>query len=582
LREPEHRLGAVPHGRLRLVGAGWRDLSSPPARRAAVVHGPAACDASALPEWLIRGCPTARIPVRQGFAVALETADGAVHAASSSRLELTLYYCVLGDTLLCAAHPRDLLVALPAPPPLSVGKLADLMVLHDDPSTTVFSGVRRLPTGHRLIFCPGDRQPRVDRWFRPEPARQRLRPNEAADRMRETIRDAVSHSLPTSGEPAAMLSGGLDSSMVVATAASLLGGERTIHTVTHVPLPGTGDPSSVWEADDGPYARRMAAALPGATWRPLVNEAGTSPLEAALRAFPQTWTPVLNPANMVWITQAIAFAEGISAPLLLTGATGNGPFSRGSAGVLRQMARERQVDPLLRQLAARVGTTASVRAALQAMARELAPPALLAARRRLMGKAASPRESWFVRQLPLRAEQLSDEGRAQLGRFTEPAQAIEAADWAAFLLRDASLALVGQALSDRVWWSDPLSDPEVTLLALSLPHEAWVPDGVDRGLARLAAQGLVPDDIRLRQSRGAQAADVGQWMAGKESAYQDALDRIRASAAAPQFLDVAALVRALDQGLPTGPEAMRWEATHGRALGLGLFACWYEDEVLAR
>jgi hypothetical protein len=50
----------------------------------------------------------------------------------------------------------------------------------------------------------------------------------------------------------------------------------------------------------------------------------------------------------------------------------------------------------------------------------------------------------------------------------------------------------------------------------------------------------------------------------------------------PEFVDLDRVAARLDRGLPDGADAVLFEETYGRALGLGLFAVWYEDEVLRR
>ena len=461
-------------------------------------------------------------------------------------------------------------------------KLADLLVLHDAPDTSVFAGMFRLPPGQRLDWSSRLVAPEVVRWFRPEdgpPVRLRLEPT--VDLMRRTIRDAVRASLPADGDVAATLSGGLDSSTVVATAASLLHPRgRTVHTVTHVPLPGTEDPTPVWEADDGPYASRMAREVPGLTWQPLVNSALVLPIEAVAATFSRTWLPSLNPVNTVWLDPAVAWAGSVGSRVLLTGAMGNGPFSRSGDGILARMARSADYFALLRQVHARHRSGQTLRGAARSVVSEAAPQSLKAARRRVLRRNPAVAEQWlFAEHSPVVSEQVSEAGWLAVARM-DSGLAMTREEWIDWLLFDRSLALVAQDLDPQVWWSDPLSDPELVTLAVGLPEELWIATGVNRGLAREVAKGLVPEHIRLRRTIGSQGADVGVWMAGREQAYRDALDRLRASAAAGQFIDVDRLSQALDVGLPIGADAELWEATHGRAFGLGLFAAWYEDEVL--
>jgi asparagine synthase (glutamine-hydrolysing) len=545
-----------------------------------MIHGPGPADAARTRRWLEDGCRSPA-PVRQGFVAVLRRPDGTVLAAVSSRAEVSLYYCIDGGELRWSSTVRGVVQQRSAPPPLDVGKLADLMALHDEPDRTALEGVRRLPIGHRLTWRPGDRTPKVERWFTPATEEDRsIRPQDAAALMREAIRGAVAASLPTSGPVAATLSGGLDSAMVVGTAASVLAGSgRPLHALTHVPLPGTADLTSTWEADDGPYARRMAEGIPGMSWHPIVHEDRTSPLTTVARTFPGSYSPVLNPANMVWLTAAVDRAAEVGSPLLLTGASGNAPFSRDRDGLVRQLVTRGRLHRLPAEVLRRRRAGVPAHRAVRSVLAESVDVRTRERVRRHLLRIPSPAVPAFLDSMPLRPDTLSDAARQQLDAFDGSAT-ISQQDWLDWVLRDGSL--VNVLPPGGVWWSDPLSDPDVVSLALRLPLEAWLQGGLDRGLARVAAEGLVPDHIRLRTTRGAQAADAGQWLQGREQEYRDLVDRLRASPAASAFIDLDQVSRQLDRGLPSGREAVDWEETTGRALGLGLFAAWYEDDVLAR
>jgi len=505
-----------------------------------------------------------------------------VDAAVSCRREIALFYALDAGRLVLAPSLRALIDALPAPPPLSIAKLADLLVLEDAPDTTVCEGARRLPLGHRLAWRRGQAQPSVHRWFDPSQSSFRgVGVREAAGVMRETVRAAVEASLPDDGSAAATLSGGLDSSMVTATAASLLSASgRSLPTVTHVPLAGAGYQRPNWEADDGPYARRMAADVPGLVWSPIVNDDRVLPLDAAISAFPSLGMPVLNPANQVWLNAITSWAADRDVAVMLAGFSGNASFSRARDGILAELLNERRLGAVVRQVARRWRAGDSRLTALRSVARETAPEWVIRAGRRMRQsdpmRDASDR---LAQSMPVVRDSLSAAGRERLERWSRPPSVRGTRQhWEDLLLGDWSLSV--QTLRPGVWWSDPLSDQEVLELAWQLPAEAWVRNGLDRGLARDAAAGLVPDYIRLRRTRGAQSADVGLWIAGREQRYRDEIDRFRGSSLVHEFLDVDRLERSLARGLPSGDDAMGWEMTFGRAFGFGLFAVWYEEEIL--
>lgn len=548
-----------------------------------VWHGPAPADHAALRTWLDAGC-RGPAPVRQGFVAALTRPDGSFVAACSPRWEQSLFYAVDGGRLVLATHPRDLVRGLSRPPALDVSKLVDFVALHDAPDTTVLEGVRRLPLGHLLEHTPG-RAPATRRWFAPATEEDRsISPAEAPALMREAVRAAVAASLPAAGDVGATLSGGLDSSMVVATAAGLLApAGRGIHAMTHVPLPGTPDPGGSWVADDGPDAQAVAAALPGVSWSPVANTSLTAPLDSCRWALDRAWYPSFNPANQEWCNQMIVRAEDSGLPLLLTGASGNATFSRECGGIVRELLRHGRVGALVRQVRARAAANGALVHAARSVVRETLPRRVLAwrrdQRRRRMGLSAAPEPD--VADLPILADALSDAARADLALLADDFPPDDRASWLDLARLDTSRHGYPQNLSDTLWWSDPLSDPEVVSLAFRIPEEAWLAEGRNRGLAREAARGLVPDQVRLRTAYGAQSADVGQWVVDQEQAYRALVDRFRDSPTVPQFLDVDRLAAAVGPALSDPETASTWQDIHGRAFAVGQFAVWYEDQVLS-
>jgi hypothetical protein len=182
--------------------------------------------------------------------------------------------------------------------------------------------------------------------------------------------------------------------------------------------------------------------------------------------------------------------------------------------------------------------------------------------------------------MPARFEALSDAARDEHAELVAGVGFPGRRDWIRFVMSDFSRIGLGQCMSDAVWWSDPLSDPELVALALRLPEEAWLAGGRDRGLAREAAVGLLPDVVRLRPTYGSQAADAAQWVVGQEPAYRALLERFRASPSVGEFLDLDALDAAVGPELTDPETASTWQDIYGRAFSLGQFAVWYEDEVL--
>lgn len=557
---------------MRLVGR-WSDLGD----GISLHTGPGPVDRAALHTWLRRDL-TGPVPVRQGFVVAWSRPDGSVLVATNPRWEQAALYAVDGENLLVGTRPRELVGALGVPPPLDVGKLADLVALYDAPDTTVFTGVSRLPLGHALTWAPG-RAPAVRRWFapptEPDPALLRTAP----ELVRGTIAEAVAASLPSAGDVGATLSGGLDSTTVTATAAGILQPQgRWIDALTHVPLPGAVDEHPAWEPDDSPYVRALVAAVPGIRQADVVNTARVRPVQAEAWFHERTWHPSGNPANQAWLNEIVRRTEARGHGLLLTGTAGNATFSRPRQGIVRGLAAEHAWPALLREVRRRHAEGLALRRAGREVLRDVLPPRLIA---RLRG--TTPADGPGPDDLPLVTAALSDAARADLATWARLATAPPTrADWLTMLLGDDSRIDMAQHMSDTVWVSDPLSDPALLALAARLPEEAWLTGGRSRGLARAATTGLLPDPVRLRRTYGSQGADIAEVVRGHEQDYRDLLDRFRASPTVPQFVDLDALERSLGPDLADPLRAVHWHGVHGRAFSYGHFAVWYEDEVLGR
>jgi asparagine synthase (glutamine-hydrolysing) len=114
---------------------------------------------------------------------------------------------------------------------------------------TLYKGVRKLPPGHRMTVS-AEGKISIERYWQPAPDRERLtQPAEVRERMLELMRDAVRLQLRSDVPLGALLSGGLDSGMIVALAAEAL--DQPLQTYT-VRFEGAA-------VDESPLAAEVAA-----------------------------------------------------------------------------------------------------------------------------------------------------------------------------------------------------------------------------------------------------------------------------------------------------------------------------------
>jgi asparagine synthase (glutamine-hydrolysing) len=181
----------------------------------------------------------------------------AVYDAARRRLLLArdragikpLYYASAPGRFAFASEPKALLT-LPwvsrVVDPVAVGQY--LAVGYVPAPRTIFTGVRQLPPAHRLVLEDGEA--RVERYWslRPGPDTTRRTEQDWADGLDEVLRRAVGRQMVSDVPLGAFLSGGLDSSLVVALMHEIGTSVRTFS----IGFEGMG------AYDERPWARRVA------------------------------------------------------------------------------------------------------------------------------------------------------------------------------------------------------------------------------------------------------------------------------------------------------------------------------------
>ena len=176
-----------------------------------------------LAAWQREG-PAALARLRGQFAFALwDRSQGTLHLARDRLGQKPLYYASLpGGGLLFASEPKALLCCPQVDRGLDVAALdAYLDLYYVPPPRSIFAGIRQVPPGHVLTWRDG--QVTIARWWdcEPRPADPRLTTVEAwAEAVAPTLREAIELHTVADVPVGAYLSGGLDSSTIVAALAS--------------------------------------------------------------------------------------------------------------------------------------------------------------------------------------------------------------------------------------------------------------------------------------------------------------------------------------------------------------------------
>jgi asparagine synthase (glutamine-hydrolysing) len=136
-----------------------------------------------------------------------------------------LYYWAQDGGLAFASELRSLLAMPEFTPRVSAEAVAQYLTFGYVPEThCIFDGVRKLAPGHRLTWEPGGAA-RIDAyWSPPLTERADVTDREAVETLRALLRESVELHLESDVPLGAFLSGGIDSSTVVAQMARLVPG----------------------------------------------------------------------------------------------------------------------------------------------------------------------------------------------------------------------------------------------------------------------------------------------------------------------------------------------------------------------
>lgn len=422
-----------------------------------------------------------------------------------------------------------------------------------DPFGTPYAEVNRLPPGSRAHFPAGAQEPSITMWHEREgyPTPTLEGPVAQATYL-QTFDDVVA-GLVGDGPVCATLSGGLDSSFVVASLARNPRVKEPIHAFCHSPHPEAGLADSNKVADDYPAAQAMERAYPG---RVIVHrvlpEPGENALDAAVAFADRSWLPAFNVSNIGWIGAICQRTRELGGERLFVGAKGNFAFSAS-----HEYAPEYYLARGQLVRAWRSASRDSPRSAL-----ELATAPLRARLRRglrsLPGTKAAP-----------------DDYFAYLGLTSHGGYRMPVSDRARFLqsLTPGRNAPTGGAVNWGVPMVDPFASAQMIAVAAAITPREWSKGPHPRGYARLLAEGRVPDEIRLRTRRGSQALDQWFLMRNMRDRYYDELALLPETPILGGWLDFDYLRSTLDSfgwGEVTAPPTVAVIAVN-RLLSLATF-----------
>ena len=397
----------------------------------------------------------------------------AIHDPVAGRLVLArdpfgikpLYYAATGAGFAFASEPQALIAAGLVTPRLRAATAVELLQLQFTTGRdTVFEGINRVLPGETLVVAGGRVVERRRRAALPDGGPEPMGEDEALARIEAALVDSVTVHQRSDVPYAMFLSGGIDSSVVLALMARL--NDRPVRAFT-VGFPGTG------VADERSHARAVARAL-GAEhveidfsesdfWRLL-------PLVAAAMDDPAADYAVLP-------TYKLAAEAGRDLKVVLSGEGGDELF--GGYGRYRSVMR-----PWWRG-----GRTMRGRGALDGL-----------------GILRAPAPGW--RDGIAASESVeARNGRSRL----QVAQAVDCADW---LPNDLLTKLDRCLMAHGVEGRTPFVDPAVAAAAFRLPDRLKVHGGLGKWLLRKWLAGNAPAALPFSRKRGF-TVPVGEWIASR-------------------------------------------------------------------
>jgi asparagine synthase (glutamine-hydrolysing) len=444
---------------------------------------------------------------------------------------LPLYYYADDRVLLFASEIKALLAVLPAAPRLDPSSVADYLARKTVPAPwTLFDGIRQLEPGSSLLVDDhGPRRPRRYWTLPPAGAPEPTTADTAVSMVESALTTAVARNTVADVPVGAYLSGGLDSSLIVALLARGrdAGGVETFSA-------GFGDA----RFDELPYARRVSAAL-GARH----HEVRVSPSDVVDLWEPLTWhrdAPISQASDVAVYRLASLARTRVKVVLSGEGADelfGGYPKHRfaaltRAAGLMPHFARDGLLGRVERALPA-----GSSRARI--VARALAEDG-----------EAQRFEGWFA---PFTSRERSallngvpgHDLPLDLAPHGDALRRMLAADTAGGWLTDNLLARGDRmSMAASLELRPPFLDRDVVELAFRLPSRFKVRDGVGKWVLRQVAQDIVPAEVLRRPKLGFRLPLDAWFRSGLREMARDRL--LERSSLVGTLLDRRAVTRLLD------------------------------------
>jgi asparagine synthase (glutamine-hydrolysing) len=452
-----------------------------------------------------------------------------------------------------------------------------------DPEHTIYRNIHLLPPG-RMLVADGSGLRRSILWEPDLDRRLVLGSDDAyVERARVLLDRAVARRMGSARSPAFLISGGLDSAALIASAARV-GGGRALHG--HTVVPSTAHPfMSVRErySSEREKVTALAARHPS-----LVPHFHASDAPAAMEADPtrlflSSGLPCMTAGHLGWFEPAFRQVAADGHDALLTGDMGNATLSFGGLPYLGDLLRQGQLVMLARLLP-RVTAYRGRRpwdVIKHHMLMPIVPPRLAdRIRRRRHGRHpltthAAIRSEWLDR-IGIDEYLYSHEESATLGTATDTRRHL-----AHVLINRRIRELENGAMMEAAHGlelRDAFADREIVEFCLAIPGEQFIRDGRERSLIRRLLAGQAPACIVEERRLGDQNPEWAVRLTMQAEALAADLDSFDRHPMLAGMLDIprlrGLLARLPRDGAPSYAEATAFHVTLARAIHMGRFIRW--------
>lgn len=506
------------------------------------------------------------------WAAAIQRSDGAVIATASTMLNSGLYWSIDHDRtrrpyLLIGVSPGNVVLQRKEPTTLNHSFIREYLSGSRSNRKTPYNEVHRIPAGVFALWSSVDTPPEETEWSGPDVwAEPHLEGRDAREAYLNIFDATIARLIEGNAPLASMLSGGLDSSFVVAALARMTTPDRPVHAFVHAPHPDARlGAIGNWDPDDSEIAKNMEAAYPGrVVVSKVINTDLVQPQDAALRAARRSWVPTFNPGNQIWIDAIAEQAAAIGASMLFSGQNGNAAFSHEHSYAASYYLQRGRIDQLVKMVFAVADSHISV---------------YQAARKRVLGPLISP---WRSRKNNPNTEYKKLIGVPDSSRVTGNPQSQGSRRFLEWLSQSHGALYAAGCPAGRILpVTDPFTASAVLALAASITPYQWLQGPYPRGYARLLGEGRVPDEIRLRRRRGGQAWDTWFVIRNQRERYLDELKLVHQSPGLAGWVDTSEMQKRASQwpwGEIQGPSQIEVIAID-RLLSLAAFARMTEERL---